>query len=289
MKNILIFLFLIITLVYANPCENLNEQECVNSYNQGYQTSNECNSMFYCYPEYNNEIFQNCQIITRTNFSDCSNSFSTCYNNLAIDETQFKKCFCDEGIEFKKIDECANIVDWSGICIDKSSCKEITKTYLGREVIHYECDILEEEKDIDCESLTHTEEKCKNNFLITYEQTYKPNECGTKCILNKIQEIKREECDICQNSECTFNPVTISSEKKEESMDIPINNNEIMIKNETQNKSKININKETNEPIFSDKKIEVKIRKNVPTELITILLSFISLFLIGLLFLIKTN
>lgn len=291
----LLFIFTFLTLVLANPCEDLSEQECLDNYDQGYQTSSECNSMYYCYPKYDNEIFQNCQIVTRTNFSSCINSLSTCYNNIAIDETKSEKCFCDEGTQFQKLDSCGITLDTKTQCLNLKTCEEKTRTYLGREIKYYEnCEILDTPKDINCEKLTHTTKKCEGDYVVTYEQSYKPNECGTKCTVNQYKEIDRYKCDVCNDGKCTVkleetkktesSPIIITTkpqEKKEETI-TNTSNQTITIKN--------NITNKTKPPIFkNENKLEIKIKKNIPTETITIVLSFIALFLIGLLFLIKTN
>lgn len=299
MKKITLITLLLIsaflTLITANPCQDLNEQECVNNYNQGYQTSSECNSMYYCYPTYNNEIFQNCSIITRTDFSSCTNSLSTCYNNIAIDETKSEKCFCDEGIKFQKLDSCGKTLDSQTQCFNLKTCEEKTRIYLGKEIKYYEnCEILETPKEINCDKLSHTTKKCDGNYAVTYQQNYKQNECGTKCILKEYIEIDRYKCDVCNNGQCTIKleetkkadskPIIIttkSQEKKEETI-TNSSNQTLTIKNNISNKTKL--------PIFkNENKLEIKIKKNIPTETITIVLSFIALFLIGLLFLIKTN
>ncbi|MBN2880630.1 hypothetical protein JXM83_01130 [Candidatus Woesearchaeota archaeon] len=308
MKKILLLItILIITtvqVVTSNPCETLNETSCIDSYNNGYTTSDECNSMYYCYPKYNNNIFTECTLITRTDFTSCTYSFSTCYNNLAIDPTQTKSCMCGQGTEFKTIDACGNPLNWSGVCIKPQTCTKETRTYLNKEVeIYTNCEVIEEQTTISCDKLTHDEESCYSNKLITTRLFYKPNECGTECVLDKTIIVEQLNCDTCQNNICykedkqtttssttsQSSTTTSSSSSKSTEQDSTPNQNFIP-ETTNENTDEVDITKEPKKELtFKIPEIKILEKKNFPTEILTISLVFTALLLAGFVFLVKTN
>ena len=211
-------LFLLLLMVFSVNalCEQLNETECIENYQQGYQTSPQCNSMFFCYPTYENETFEKCEIQTRTDFSSCTESLSICYNDIAVDTTKSRSCMCGRGIEFMKIDSCGIEKNWSGECISIETCTSETRTYLGREVeVYNNCQIIEH-GNVDCSQIEIKEICVNNNLFRRIETTYKPDECNFSCVVDRISIIEEIECN-CENNECVqrTRPITIPEREQE--------------------------------------------------------------------------
>lgn len=289
---------------FNQPCTGLSEQECIGSYNNGYQSDGSCNTMFYCYPKKVDGEFVGCIFVPRTNFSDCSSS-SICYNGIAMDTTQYRKCFCDDGIEYKKIDPCGNSDEWSGMCIDIKSCTRGTKTFLGRTIDDFtDCDVLLEPKGIGCDSLEHDETKCYGDKLVTTRFYYKPNECGNKCVIDHLATISEKECDSCEIDKCVISKSSSSSKMITVQSKVPENSSSSpapVIKNLSDGfdpsdyiDNLVVTNGSDNHEIIPEherKSLEfkIKLRQDVPAGVMTIMLVFALLFISGLIFIISNR
>lgn len=282
-------------LAFVSPCDSMSELECIGSYNGGYISTSTCNTMFYCYPRYVSGIFDDCVFVPRTNFSSCDN-MNSCYNGIVMDLTQSRKCFCDLGVEYKTIDPCGNSGNWSGMCLDINSCKGSERLYLRRTVTDYNCNILSDQKDIDCFSLTYEDIRCiSGKKLVKSRYYYVSNVCGTACVLDNIEILSEKNCD-CIDDKCLPVKKTIVIEKEKEVASLP---NVIEKDNDSKNISITSVdipeenisNSEKENVISTDKKLDlkIKIKKDIPMNLLTIMLVFVILFISGMLFLLHNR
>lgn len=286
---------------FDSPCIALSEKECVDSYNSGYHSDPTCNTMFYCYPKYTDGVYSYCSFVPRTNFSSCSSS-SVCYDGIAVDTTQFRKCFCDAGIEFKTVDPCGNTGNWSGVCLDLKSCNKTTKYFLKKPIDDYsDCAVLTGNDGVECGAQQHDEIKCYGTKLVTTRFYYKSNECGNGCVVDRIATISEKQCDSCEIDKCVNKP-TVSRPKT----DAIENDNSSGISgakgvaassddvasgktHESNMTTSTNAQKNNIAPSFSNLKSNLKINIDVPASVITTMLVFVILFLSGLIFLLNNR
>ena len=281
-----------ITFSFENPCSNLNEDNCQESYNSGFQTKDDCQTSYYCFPIYRADEFSECQFYPRTNLANCLTSPTTCYNGIPIDTSDYKRCYCGQGIEFREIDPCGNIGEWTGECLIIDTCIRKIKVFQEKQYEYFiDCKTPEMIEPINCS--IKEESFCRDSStFITAKYFYLPNECNTACKLTETEIITEIKCDckdnicignIAENEKETWNPFY----KKDTDT---INQNEIIF----QNKSNTLINQNTSEnniknSINNITKPNSEFKTNISKLILIILLTIGSGILLTIIILIEIN
>lgn len=221
---VVVFYLLFVSQTNALYCDTMNETTCLHHQQNTFYSVSSCDTLLNCRPVYTGGSFSHCQTLLRTNLSDCS-AFPTenCYNDVMYAEQQ-RDCGCGKGTEFKLQDGCGQPGNWSGICLDITSCETETRTYYGQErTVHINCDeITFDPASFDqshCDMMPQERRRCRDNDTVAiYALEYMIDECSENhCALSSIElsdEIECGEDERCTDGLCEKSKIDEKEEKK---------------------------------------------------------------------------